>query len=1031
MSNIYPIEQDKKLSKQLLISGVAVVIVEILATIYSFLGLFEIVPITVPIFALLLIILLSVNSMMFSIVWKKMERIGVRTAIALIIWFGMVVGYWIFAPIYYLISMYFDAAQFKWVVFAFIWEVPAVGGMFILLVLFLFRPIYRFLAGEKSKESVAYIYKRLNLFPILVGLLLVVIVTFGYIIGTMQQKYFANMPPLEQWKNVISGGTTALLVGVFLSLFIDSYFNRLRFYLNKNYDASTKHLKRFSTKIIISTMVIIIAGMSMSTMISFKSAQNIALKMAVEQTNDDLDKFTSSEWLLMSRKDKDEELHHIKKGQNGIVFIASEENLSRLPVLDQTRDYIRNNHSGVVDDYQFNVKRIIFKVNPISGEKIVSVIYVMDSYDKISAEAILAFFGWLFILVTTGMLIIFFKSAIAKPIILIQKKISQESSDDSQSPDIATGDEFEELSDAIIHYKSQLQKANANLESKVEEQTGELSRQILEIEEKNSFLEDTKRAVMNILEDAQITEVDLKKNNEELAKFQLAAENAYDHIIITDQIGKIIYANKAVAKTTGYTREEVVGKTPALWSGKMPKEFYKKMWETIKNKKETFAGEVKNRRKSGEEYTAEVSISPILDEKKGVKFYIGIERDVTKERELTEELRQEKENVEKKVEERTRELTEEKAKLQASINSLPIGFVMTDVEQNVILMNGIAKSILCPNSGLTIGITQKNHEHKECDLDEIELRLKESFDIKSAIDKVITNGKPFEVKEILLDDVFLHVFITPIVIVKEKNLSVIGCVVLVENVTEEKVIERSKDEFFSIASHELRTPLTSIRGNISLIQEYYSEQVKDKEFKEMLEDIHISTVRLIDVVNDFLNVSRLEQKRMVFAKVAFDVSLALEAAIKETEGVATEKKLFVKLKKPAAKIEVIGDVDKVKEVVINLIGNALKFTKKGGVTIEFGTKDGFVEVMVTDTGRGIAKSQQGLLFHKFTQAENNPLTRDTTQGTGLGLYISRMMIEGMGGEMVLKSSEVSHGSTFSFTLPLATKGESKKNMGTR
>ena len=101
MNSIYPIEKDKKFSKQLLISGVTVIVFEILVTIYSILGLFALVPISVPIFILLLMILVLVNTQMLVLVGKNIDKIGVRTVIVLIVWLGLVVGFWIFAPIYY------------------------------------------------------------------------------------------------------------------------------------------------------------------------------------------------------------------------------------------------------------------------------------------------------------------------------------------------------------------------------------------------------------------------------------------------------------------------------------------------------------------------------------------------------------------------------------------------------------------------------------------------------------------------------------------------------------------------------------------------------------------------------------------------------------------------------------------------------------------------------------------------------------------------------------------------------------------
>lgn len=121
----------------------------------------------------------------------------------------------------------------------------------------------------------------------------------------------------------------------------------------------------------------------------------------------------------------------------------------------------------------------------------------------------------------------------------------------------------------------------------------------------------------------------------EAKKFKLAVENASDQIFITDPEGQLIYANTAIERVTGYKPMEVLGKTPGkLWGSKMTDEYYTKMWEIIKDKKEIFLGEVNNVRKNGEAYTAALSISPVLDEKKEVMFFIGIERDISKEKEV-------------------------------------------------------------------------------------------------------------------------------------------------------------------------------------------------------------------------------------------------------------------------------------------------------------------------------------------------------------------------------------------------------------
>lgn len=121
---------------------------------------------------------------------------------------------------------------------------------------------------------------------------------------------------------------------------------------------------------------------------------------------------------------------------------------------------------------------------------------------------------------------------------------------------------------------------------------------------------------------------------ENLIKFKLAVDNASEHIMITDENGVIVYANQAATKLTGYSLKEIIGARPSLWGGLMPREFYEKMWRTIKEERNVFIGEVTNKRKNGSSYIAELRISPVVDSKGSVKFFVGIERDITTAKEI-------------------------------------------------------------------------------------------------------------------------------------------------------------------------------------------------------------------------------------------------------------------------------------------------------------------------------------------------------------------------------------------------------------
>lgn len=404
--------------------------------------------------------------------------------------------------------------------------------------------------------------------------------------------------------------------------------------------------------------------------------------------------------------------------------------------------------------------------------------------------------------------------------------------------------------------------------------------------------------------------------------------------------------------------------------------------------------------KSGRKFPI-VSITSPLKGAEGKEIFgaVKVFRDATPEKKS-------KKIVEQRVGERTRELGEEQARLLASLENLPLGFFIIDLNHNIVVINPAMQEILgLPNRKWTFE-TMKT-EFSKSDID---------FNQLCAHCRGVTSS--YGIDDVSFGNKILRFISVPIIMPDEQEI--IGTAVVVEDITEAKLLERTKDEFFSIASHELRTPLAAIRGNAAMLQQYFGDKLEDTDMREMIDDMRASSVRLIKIVNDFLDVSRLEQKRVEFKKESFDLVLLIKESLQDLEGTASERSLYLKFVEPKGEMpKAMGDRDRAREVFINLVGNAIKYTDKGGATVEVKKRGGFLKVFINDTGIGIPKESQKLLFRKFQQASEKILTRDVTQGTGLGLYISKLLIENMGGEIRLERSEKGEGSTFSFSLPIA------------
>jgi PAS domain S-box-containing protein len=520
--------------------------------------------------------------------------------------------------------------------------------------------------------------------------------------------------------------------------------------------------------------------------------------------------------------------------------------------------------------------------------------------------------------------------------------------------------------------------------------------------QQNAIQEDNKKAMLNLLEDSRVLERDLK---DERDRANAIVSSMTEGLFVVDKDCRIVLMNPMAGKMLGIDVAQAIGQdfgviTHAYKAGKEVPTDARPLMQTIKTGIPTALGLEDNyafKTSTGAMIPIALSTAVL---RRGEEITGGLVtfHDVSRDKQV-------KETVEQTVEERTLQLKEEQARLTASINSLEMGFILTDIDGGIISKNPAASSLL----NLPWGTKT---------LADMDAAIKASFTLVDLQNKARNEHKPVDKRNVSLGGKFIDVFVAPIYI-GGRDEDFIGSVLLIQDQTESKVLERSRDEFFSIASHELRTPLTAIRGNTSLIQEHYSEGL-DPELKEMINDVHESSVRLIDIVNDFLNMGRLEQQRVTFKNESFAMEDLVHSALKEYEVTGSRQHLsleFVDPPKPMPRV--FADKERTRQVIVNLIGNAIKFTTVGGVKISVRENDNMVELSVSDTGRGIPLNNQALLFHKFQQAGDSLFTRDTTKGTGLGLYISKLMIEGMGGKIWLAHSEEGKGTTFSFTLPLA------------
>lgn len=231
-----------------------------------------------------------------------------------------------------------------------------------------------------------------------------------------------------------------------------------------------------------------------------------------------------------------------------------------------------------------------------------------------------------------------------------------------------------------------------------------------------------------------------------------------------------------------------------------------------------------------------------------------------------------------------------------------------------------------------------------------------------------------------------------------------------------KQLDETKDDFISMASHQLRTPLTSVKGYLSMVLEGDAGKITPMQ-KEMLGQAFFSSQRMVYIIADLLNVSRLKTGKFIIDPVKVNLADVIQEELEQVEEMAGAKQLTLQYDKPKEFPDLMLDDTKTRQVIMNFVDNAIYYTPAGGhITVRLINKPGSIELRVEDNGMGVPKHEQPHLFTKFYRAGNARKARP--DGTGLGLFMAKKVVLAQGGSILFESQE-SKGSTFGFILSKA------------
>lgn len=546
-----------------------------------------------------------------------------------------------------------------------------------------------------------------------------------------------------------------------------------------------------------------------------------------------------------------------------------------------------------------------------------------------------------------------------------------------------------------------------------------------------------------------------KRRETELGRLHHALDQTPISVVITDLLGNIEYVNKTCLHHTGYNREELLGQNPRiLKSEHTSPEVYAQMWQTITSG-EVWQGEFYNRKKEGTFFWESASISPIRDPEGAIRHFLAIKENITVKKEMTED----------------------EASRHEILQRVATGLPLTEVYGLVIrYVEGLAPGVVS-----CIAVADRAQPLLRC-VSPPRLRWKtlEQFYCPAEQGTPLQDGattcaasacrkEPVYVKDILNDphwapfketlcsaalhtcwsmpiigegdevlgtfSVYYHSGPMPSSLLSERLAPLAHLLgIAIRRAWREEALHvavaradaanQAKSDFLANMSHEMRTPLHAVIGALELLQD--PPLPEEKQWQSQL--AYSSAQNLLFLINDMLDYSKIEAGQLQLERVLFDLGPMVQEVMATMGTIAHKKSLSLThaLVEKSLPIEqplfVQGDPNRLKQILINLISNAIKFTPEGGSVTLLGEvmtrQDDHLEMMweVRDSGIGIPLEKQHRIFERFTQADESVTRR--FGGTGLGLAICRDLVAMMGGTIGVESNALAEtGSRFYFTLP--------------
>jgi signal transduction histidine kinase len=930
---------------------------------WALLALVDLVPMSPAVFVAWLVALELANVPLFVRVWRLRARLDIETQLTAVFWAGLAVWFWLPAPVYYLVTMNLDALQLKWTAIAFLWEVPVIGGAFVVTARWLFGPVSAFLRGEVAAAAAQ---PRLRRYPPTVAAAVILFAVVGYGVGALQLRVFAGLPPIEQLKNVLHGLMVSLLLGVFYYIVVDQLLAPVR---RAAAEAGTPVAGRsLERRIFTVTLMITLGGFALISLCVLQTSQRTIHALVQAQ----LQAWVATEGRASAG------------GLNLEVVVPHDETTARLS--PETLEAIAAARSGVVQDTRGRLKLVAWIGTPEGGRQ-VYVSSLVDHYGPLrTAVGYLALAGAVVLIVSVGMLT-FGTHATTRALRRLAHAVRgvEAGRVDEHALELYTGDEVEELAAVVSRYVRHSWHAQQTLEAHAAEKTA---------------------ALRDKLAALQRAEGELRRYAERLETLQaidraiLATESPADVAFgALDRVRRRVSAEVGGVLTIddrGHVRQ--LAATPAFdIGGGVPLAATPEAALAIVRERLAERGMrsivceplVAGGRIEGMLALASVHLRAIdaghEDLVRAAASELGA---VLREGRLRQAI------------------AAERRRLESLIAHLPEAVMLLDDERRIIVANPAAHAILPRLASGDVEEPLRRLGGRA--LEELEARAD-----GSQWHEIVAPGTPPAVFEVA---------VRPLARPTEP-----GAAVVIRDVTREREVQRRSEEHARLAAvgqlaagvaHDFNNILSAIIAAADLLRMRPNEQHEVVNRLQMITDQGMRAAALTRQILDFSRKSSPALRTIDLASLLGELVVLLQRTLPET--IEIEREL------PPDSYTVDADPNQLSQVIMNIALNARDAMPDGGrLTFRLGRRrveagempagvavepGDWLELVIADTGAGMPPEVRARIFEPFFT------TKEPGRGTGLGLSQAYGIVQQHRGQIAV-DSEPGRGTTFTVLLP--------------